>query len=555
MSSARPKVVVPPEALQQFINYYFETCERYRVTPQPAVINAVRSAAQDPRKLKSVSLRRQGIGNGDVFALAEVLSKFYIIRELDLRDNAITDEGVRALLMTARAQLTTALKDRLPPSQFKASYLLSSVQISGNRITDPSVVADLNAHLQLLLKEQLKIVAHHVRDHVRQQSLNNPSNTDASVLQLEDLRAGMRSLSLPGSVTPRVQSVVKQRGGSIDHGTFVDLVHSELLSQSKLNNVDPRQAQILQDIAAQRDPGADDDTGTVLSGMSSLTDSSHNTASVLTGSPKKNPKSERRKRAQEAMSADGTSTIGDDDDDGSESMSMSMSMGTTMTGMTGGTGVTGMTGTTAGTRPTGSISLSMGDSDDDDDSDEEDTDSDASEDGSSGSLDLDGSDDDDGSADSESMSLTMSMSMAGTSVASASQARTNKSSRRKSRAMSIDELAATYDGNNHGRGRHGGQQGMPLLESRRLGGDAIVSATDAPFRLEIALVDLILPAASAGGVADRVTVTFDFDGDSQQASRPGREARCTSSPRVAPAPASCGAQVASFDVSANLPRE
>lgn len=477
--SAKPKVTVQPEALQQFVNYYFDTCEKYRVTPRTELVNVVQSAASDPRKLKLISLRKLGLRDPDVFAIAEVLSKFYIIRELDLRDNAITDDGVEALLVTARSQLATALKDRLPPSGFKPSYLLSAVRLIGNRINNPGAVANLNAHLQLLLKEQLKIVAHHVRDHVRQQSLQNPANTDPTTIQLTDLKSSLRSLSLPGSVTPRVSSAVQQRGGRIDHASFVDLVHSELLSQNKLNKVDPRQAEILQQIAAQSDGSDDDDDGSVLSRMSSISDSSHNTASVFTGAGQKKAGSGKRKKSR-----------GPPSDSGSESMPLTMSMSMSM----------------------GSMDLDSDDeiSSGDDDDESGDLGSGSGDGSMSMSLSLGGSSDLEGGSDDDDSGMGSDGDGDGDG---GDDARSNLD---RSRAMSLDDLAASRRRASVGRGDDG--QGLGFVNSMRPGAMNSSSPDDAPFKLEVALIDITLVPAAAAAAAERVSVTFEFDGDSQQVS-------------------------------------
>ncbi len=259
--SKTPKVKVSSTVLQDFVNYYHATCAKYKVQPQPSLAAVAQAAAADPRKLKSVSLRKLGLGNADVFALAESLRRFYIVRELDLRDNAVTNEGAESLLLTLRSQLEHAIKERPPPSGHKASYLLSAVRLEGNAITDTALLGRLEAHLQLLKKEQLKIVAHHLYDHVRHNSLNivdggtTGSEAEGSaaaagaaarvgageVVRLADLRQSLRGVALPGAVIARVEAGVKERGGAIRRDELVDLLHAELLTKSNLNTVDEPQ--------------------------------------------------------------------------------------------------------------------------------------------------------------------------------------------------------------------------------------------------------------------------------------------------------------------------
>ena len=287
--SKQPKIQVGADQLRQFLDFYQSTCEQFRVGPIPSVLEAVSTAANDPRKLKRINLRGFNLGNADVYALTEALGHFYIIRELDLRDNGITDEGVEKLLMIARAQLISILRNRPPPSNFPPAYLLCEVSLEGNPLENAAQLTELQTHLELLAKEQQKVVAQHLLTKV--QLRMQQRGADPNIIFPDDVRAALRFVSLRGPVARNIEAIIRRRGGTIDPESFVNNVHNELLAQHRLEAVNKQQAEVLQSLTVQAVDDNDDET--VISNLSSLSDLSADTANIMTGATPRNSNKRR----------------------------------------------------------------------------------------------------------------------------------------------------------------------------------------------------------------------------------------------------------------------
>ncbi|ETW00507.1 hypothetical protein H310_07120 [Aphanomyces invadans] len=149
--------------LQKFRDTYLAAAARRHVSPPPCIDKMIYKAISTQKDITTMDFREERITDDHVLALVETLLAMPLVSSLDLRDNMITEKGVRGILELMRHQLVlvkgapgsppaSPLHDPLPDH----TRFLTSVQLKGNDVPD-ALVQQIRQYMTVLSREDKRL--------------------------------------------------------------------------------------------------------------------------------------------------------------------------------------------------------------------------------------------------------------------------------------------------------------------------------------------------------------------------------------------------------------
>ncbi|KAH9061692.1 hypothetical protein Ae201684P_021027 [Aphanomyces euteiches] len=127
--------------LQKFRDLFLAASARHNCRVPPCIDKMIYKAISAQKNITSMDFHQEGIEDDAVLALMETLLEMPLVSTLDLRENAITDRGVRAILELMRHQLVlargSAHATTKPLPEF--TRFLTCVHLKGNNVSDSAM--------------------------------------------------------------------------------------------------------------------------------------------------------------------------------------------------------------------------------------------------------------------------------------------------------------------------------------------------------------------------------------------------------------------------------
>ncbi|KAG9413944.1 hypothetical protein AC1031_013146 [Aphanomyces cochlioides] len=184
--------------LQKFRDLFLAASARHHCRVPPCIDKMIYKAVSAQKNITSMDFHQEGIEDDALLALMETLLEMPLVSALDLRENAITDRGVRAILELMRHQLVlargSAHATTKPLPEF--TRFLTCVHLKGNNVSD-SVMQQVRQYSSMLRVEDKRLEIQAV--------LNQIDYNDAGGVDEGEIRVALKLCS--GGTEPAKKDV------------------------------------------------------------------------------------------------------------------------------------------------------------------------------------------------------------------------------------------------------------------------------------------------------------------------------------------------------------